>query len=322
MESSELGSKISELQQIKDALDKQIRIAEEKQREIETLLESMVKVESVKSQGNRLSIVKDALETVKSTQPVTVMRSRTDLKISSGIPKIDQLLLGGMSNPSNIVLFGAPFTSKDMLSNNFVANSLKENIPVVIVSADRDLGQIKYDIATTMGVEPEIVDGFEDDGLLRFVDIYSRSIQAQSSSKKAIVIDAISNLSLLLKSIETLEVDILKTYPYYRMLFISLTAFIPQFEDRVTMKFIQQFTQKRKANRCTAVYLLEDGLFDQKVFETISYIMDGTIEFKLVNSRQYLRVIGLPNVRTREWVEVYNKNNTFDLGSFSLERVK
>jgi hypothetical protein len=34
----------------------------------------MMKVESVKSQGNRLSIVKDALETVKSTQPVTVMK--------------------------------------------------------------------------------------------------------------------------------------------------------------------------------------------------------------------------------------------------------
>ncbi len=322
MESSDLAIKISELQQIKDALDKQIKLAEEKKREIETILEGMVKIEGEKSPEQKLSVTKSALETIKSADIPNIVHPRSDTKISSGIAKVDELLLGGMPMPSNIVLFGAPFTSKDTLGNNFVANSLRENIPVVIISADRDIGQIKYEIARNMGVEPDLIDGFEDDGVLRFIDIYSRSIQSQSSSKKAVVIDAISNLSLLLKSVETIESDILKSYPYYRMLFISLTAFIPQFEERVFMKFTQQFTQKRKANRCTALYLLEDGLFDQKVFETISYIMDGTIEFKLVNSRQYVKIIGLPNVRTREWVEVYNKNHTFDLGSFSLERVR
>ncbi len=322
MEKTDLGIKISELQQIKEALDKQIKAAEEKRKEIETLLESMVKIENAKTPEQKVIMVKSAIEAVKSSETMNIPRVRNDMKISSGIPKVDQMLLGGMPNPSNIVLFGAPFTSKDALGNNFVANSLKENVPVIIVSADRDIDQIKYDIAITMGVDPEIVDGFEDDGLIRFVDIYSKSIQAPSSSKKAIVIDGISNLSLLLKSMESLEADILRSYPYYRMLFISLTAFIPQFEDKITMKFIQQLTQKRKANRCTALYLLEDGLFDQKVSETISYIMDGTIEFKLVNSKQYMRVIGLPNVRTREWVEVYNNNHTFDLGSFSLERVR
>ena len=50
--------------------------------------------------------------------------------------------------------------------------------------------------------------------------------------------------------------------------------------------------------------------------------MDGTIEFKIVNTKQYVKVVGLSNARTREWVEVYNRGETFDLGSFSLERVR
>ncbi len=321
MESTDLSLKISELQQIRESLEKQIKLAEEKKKEVESLLQGLVKVENA-SGTQKTEEAKRALELAKPTQSMVSTVQRTNLKISSGVPKVDELLLGGVPVPSNIVLFGAPFTSKDILGTNFVANSIKENIPVIIVSADRDISQIKYDTARNLNVEPEVVDGFEDEGLIRFVDIYSKSIQTQSPSKKAIIVDSISNLSVILKSIEVLETEILKTYPYYRMLFISLTAFVPQFEEKVFMKFTQQFTQKRKASRCAALYLLEDGLFDQKVFETISYIMDGTIEFKLVNSRQYLKVVGLPNVRTREWVEVYNKNQTFDLGSFSLERVR
>jgi KaiC/GvpD/RAD55 family RecA-like ATPase len=317
MESNEITSKIAELQQVKENLERTIRMAEEKKKEIENMLQSLVKIDSASVPQIKVEEAKKALVDLKD--PIALRKNQ---KISTGISKIDELLLGGLPMPSNVVLFGAPFTSKDMLATNFMANSIKENVPVVIITADKDLNQVKYEIAQTLSVEPEVVDGFEDDGLIRFIDLYSKSIQSQSPSKKAVVIDNISNLSLLLKSVETIEQELLRTYPFYRLVFISLTAFVPQFDEKVFMKFTQQFTQKRKASRCTALYMLEDGLFDQKVFETISYIMDGTIQFRIVNAKQYVKVVGLSNARTREWVEVYNRGETFDLGSFSLERVR
>ena len=317
MESNEIGTKIAELQQIKESLEKTIRLAEEKKREVESVLQSLAKIDSASMPQAKAEEAKKVLVELKEpTLP------RKNQKISTGISKIDELLLGGLPMPSNVVLFGAPFTSKETLAYNFMANSVRENIPVVIITADKDLSQIKYEISQALSVDEEVVEGFEEDGMIRFVDVYSKSIQSQSSSKRAVVIDNISNLSVLLKSVENIEQEILKTYPYYRLVFISLTAFIPQFDEKVFMKFTQQFTQKRKANRCTAMYMLEDGLFDQKVFETISYIMDGTIEFKIVNTKQYVKVVGLSNARTREWVEVYNRGVTFNLGSFSLERVR
>jgi KaiC/GvpD/RAD55 family RecA-like ATPase len=317
MESSEINNKIGELQILKKELERTIKSAEEKKKEVEILLQGLIKVVSTPTPQLQSD---EAKKVISETKAVTV--SRTNMKLSTGVPKVDELLLGGVNLPSNIVLFGAPFTSKEVLANNFMANSIKENIPIMIVSADRDLTQIKFDIAKSLNVTEEIVDGYEEDGLIRFIDVYSKSIQSSSPSKRAVVIDSISNLSVLLKSTETIEQEILKTYPYYRLMFISLTAFIPQFDEKLFMKFTQQFTQKRKANRCIGMYLLEDGLFDQRVFETISYIMDGTIEFKIVNAKQYLRVVGLSNTRTREWVEVYNRGQSFDLGSFSLERVR
>jgi KaiC/GvpD/RAD55 family RecA-like ATPase len=323
MEKSDVEIKIEELKRLRDNLDKAIKDAETRKKEVEAFLKGLVEIANTSSDKEKgVVAAKTISEVVSASNAGDIKRIDVSKKIVTGVTKVDDLLLGGIPITSNVVLFGPPFSAKEALANNFVVRSLKENIPIVIVSADRDLRQIKADIARTMGSDLASVDSYEDTGILRFIDMYSKSIQIQSPSKNAIVIDGITNISALLKSMETVEADILKTYPYYRLLFISLTAFIPQFEEKIFMRFTQQFTQKRRSNPSVSMYLLEEGLFDQKIYETISYVMDGTIEFRIANSKQYLRVSGLSNVRTREWIEVYQRNNSFDLGSFSLERVR
>ncbi len=322
MEKSEPEVKIDDLKKILNDLDKAIREAEERKKQVEIYLKSLVEIGKAQNAKEKAEIAEKAIDSSQDVQVPGVIKIDKSRKVLTGVTKVDDLLLGGIPMTSNIVLFGPPFSSKEVLAYNFVARSFKENIPVVIVSADRDLRQIKAEIARIMGSDLASIDSYEESGLLRFIDIYSRSIQIPSPSKNSIVIDNITNLSALIKSMESLEMEILRTYPYYRLLFISLTAFIPQFDEKIFMRFSQQFTQKRRSNPCVSLYLLEEGLFDQKIYETISYIMDGTIEFKISNSKQYIRVSGLSNVRTREWIEVYSRNTSFDLGSFSLERVR
>lgn len=323
MEKSDADIRIEELKKLRNELDKAIKAAETRVKEVEIYLKGISEISKATSEKEKgIAAAKALSEAANVSSPADIKKIDISKKIMTGVTKVDDLLLGGVPITSNVVLFGAPFSAKETLAYNFVARSFKENIPIVIVSADRDLRQIKAEIARTMGSDLATVDSYEESGILRFIDLYSRSIQIQSPSKSAIVIDSITNLSALLKSMETLEAELLKTYPYYRLLFISLTAFIPQFEEKIFMRFTQQFTQKRRSNPSVSMYLLEEGLFDHKIYETISYIMDGTIEFKISNSKQYLRVSGLSNVRTREWIEVYPRNNTFDLGSFSLERVR
>ena len=323
MEKNEVDNRIEELRKLRDALEKTIKDAEIKRNEVDIYLKGLSNIAKANSDKEKADAASRTISEAAAVPQVAEIRKiDTSRKIMTGVSKVDDLLLGGVPLTSNIVLFGAPFSAKETLAYNFVVRSFKENIPIVIISADRDLRQIKSEIARIMGSDLSAVDSYEDKGILRFIDIYSRSIQIQSPSRNAIVIDSITNLSALLKAMETLEAEILKTYPYYRLLFISLTAFIPQFDEKIFMTFSQQFTQKRRSNPSVSMYLLEEGLFDQKIYETISYIMDGTIEFRIVNSKQYLRVSGLSNVRTREWIEVYSRNTSFDLGSFSLERVR
>ncbi|MHB8361587.1 MAG: RAD55 family ATPase [Thermoplasmataceae archaeon] len=316
MDTDEILKKTQEFEEMRTILARDIQKAQEKQKELDIILEKMKSLIAEKEELQKPKIIEEI--TLANNIPAKNIEDR----LASGIKKVDELLLGGIPVSSNLVLFGPPFSGKEILAYNFAAQSITEGVPIVIITADKDIRQIKKEIARILGEDVSLIDRMEEQKILRFIDLYSKSIQMASPSKYAIVIDNLGNISSLMKSLDIIASELQPAYGYYRMLFVSLTAYIPQIEEKLLMRFIQQFVQKRKAENGTAMYLLEDGLFDQKTYETISYMMDGAIEFKIVNSKQYIRIIGLGNVRSREWIEVYPRSTSFDLGSFSLERVR
>ncbi len=317
MEANEVTKKLVEAEKVLRDLERVMTDASRVKKEMETYLKGIAESGKTVNQEQLSAMAAQTLQATVQRPPVEPGK-----KIGTGVSKIDELLLGGVPLHSNVVLFGPPFTAKEILAYNFISKSLSENIPAVIIAADKDMRIIKTEMARMMNLGNETMDDFEKKGLLKFIDIYSRTVQLNTPSPYATQIDSITNLSSIIKAVDTAEEQILQTYPYYRLLFVSLTAFVPQLDEKVFLRFGQQFTQKRRSTNNVSFYLLEEGLFEQRVYETISYIMDGSVEFKNTNSKQYVRAVGFNRVRTREWVEVYQSHNNFDLGSFSLERVR
>ena len=239
-------------------------------------------------------------------------------KVSVGIEKLDELLVGGMRPGTNALLTGPPFSGKYVLAWNFVAKSLDEGIPVVVITADRDIGEIKYEISRIY----RNVEEAEASGLLRFIDVYSRVVQAKSPSKYATVIDSTTNVSSLVRAAEQIGIEVRKSYPYYRLLFSSLNVYLAELEDKTLVKFLQQFAQRRKAESAVSLYLIEEGQSEKRPSDSVSYLFDGILEFKSDSSKNYMRVSGLGNVRSRDWVELYLNEISFDLGSFTLEKIR
>ena len=317
MEANEVEKKIEEIVRVLKDLDRVIEDASKKKKEVESYLQTLIQVKEASTPELKSKIAVEAVQAIEKKP-----HAEPGKKIGTGVSKVDELLLGGVPLHSNVVLFGPPFTAKEILAYNFVVKSLSENIPAVVIAADKDLKIIRSEISRLMNIGIDALEEFEQKGLLKFIDIYSRTVQLNSPSPYAIQIDSITNLSSIIKAVDTVEEQILEKYPYYRLLFVSLTAFVPQLDEKVFLRFGQQFTQKRRSTPNVSFYLLEEGLFDQEVYQTISYIMDGSVEFKNTNSKQFVRAVGFNRVRTREWVEVYQYNTNFDLGSFSLERVR
>lgn len=256
---------------------------------------------------------KTDVEEKEAPRPAAQLRD-----ISSGVEKLDELLMGGVRTASNALLLGPPYSSKYTLAWNFVANSIKENIPVIVITTDKDIREITYEINNIY----DKVEEAEEEGLLIFIDVYSRSIGSQSPSKHAVVIDNLINVSSLLKAVDSAAAKIREKYPYYRLLFSSLTSYVNELDEKVLMKFVQQFVQKRKSENCVSFNILESGLFEKKLIEAISYLMDGSITFRTEGAKGFLKVEGLGQARSREWVEIYPMETSFDLGAFTLEKIR
>lgn len=240
-------------------------------------------------------------------------------KVGSGIARLDDLMIGGFPASSNILLSGPPYSSKLLVANQFIANSLYSGSPTIIVSLDRDI-RILRESLETLGVN---VQAYEQKGMLKFVDAYSRNIQMESNDNKAAIIENAGNMSLFLKTMDSLCSSMVSTMGRYRMVFFSLTAWITQSsDDKNFTRALQHFSQRRKMEKATTLYLIEDGIFDKSLYENMNYFMDGSLEFRNEGSAEYLRVRGLRNVRSRDWIEVTNNGNNLSLGSFELKRIR
>lgn len=239
--------------------------------------------------------------------------------VSTGIPRLDDLLSGGFSQSSNVLLTGPPYSSKFMVADNFIASSLISGYPVIVVSLDRDISSLREDLSG-MGLS---IESYEKTGLLKFVDAYSRNIQMESDNRNATVIDNAGNVSLFLKTMDTICNSVVSGFGRYSMVFFSLTGWITQSsDDKNFPKAFQHFSQRRKLEGATTLYLIEDGIFQRSLYENLNYFMDGAIEFRSEASTEYLRVRGLKHVRSRDWIEIANNGDGISLGSFELKRIK
>ena len=313
---------LKELRQTAQDLMNSIARAQEKLNEIQGLLNSSNAVQqpvrvAPSSTSPLQSSIHRRLPSAPIPSPSPPSMDRPE-KLRTGIEKLDDLLSGGIRLSSNVLLVGPPYSGKDTLAWNFVGQSLREKIPVAVITTDKSINDLKMEISK---IYPD-VNAAEASGYIKFIDVYSKSIQSQTQSQYAVTIDTVINVSSLLKAMDTIVSQFANIAPFYRLVFTSLTTYVSEIDEKVLMKFVQQFAQKRKSDGGTSLYLIESGLFDKKVIEALSYHMDGSITFRTDASKLFLRVEGLGSVRSRDWVEVFPSENTFELGAFTLEKIR
>ena len=304
MDKPEDGETLKAAREVIADLDRQINRAVLERKRLESLMAAM-------------NIGSEVNAPIPQHQDISLPATGIPGKISSGISKLDDLLNGGIDIPSNIVLKGPPFSGKEVLARNFIARSLSENIPVIAVSLDRDVGKIKSDVMKILGG----IEDPEENGLLKFIDAYSKTVQLQSPSKHAVVSDGVANYSLFIKTLDAAAADMIESHGTYRFIFFTLTGMISQIDPKFFIKTLQHITQKRRSEHVVSIYLMDQGIFDESVYESANYVMDGEIEFRVDFSKNYLRVRGMGNVKSRDWIEIMFHGNSFDLGSFDLKRV-
>jgi len=294
------------LEDLKD----EIRRKEEELRAKESYLRMKEKEINAKLKGLAEQEVELAAEEVKIE-----IKER---KVRTGTRRLDDLLYGGFPIGSNILIYGPPYSSKEVLVYSFIAEGLRKGVPAIWILTDITVDSLREEMIYVLPTYEQ----YEKMGLVYYVDAYSKSIGDTSEIEGVIYLDSQNDVDGISKAVDSIVAKIKEKSNYYRLAFRSLSTIMAYLDSQTLLRFLQPFTTKRKRDNAVSLYLVEKGLHSENEIQMVGYTMDGMIEFKIEAHKIFLTVHGITDVQSRNWIEVTASKSGIQLGSFTLGHIR
>ena len=239
-------------------------------------------------------------------------------KVKSGTGRLDDLLLGGIPFGTNVLIYGPPFTGKEVLVNAFVAEGLKMGVPVIWVITEKPPKDIRDEMMYLLSGYEE----YEKKGLVRYVDSYSRSMGDETVDEYTDFIDAPTDYEAIQKAVENAAKTFKESHQYYRLAFRSISTMIAYLDPNTAFRFLSPIAGRRKRDRAVAMYTIEKGVHGEQEIQMLGSLMDGMIEFKVENLNTFLAVRGISDVQSRAFIRYSATKQGVNIGSFSLDHIR
>ncbi|MGA1873527.1 MAG: ATPase domain-containing protein [Thermoplasmatota archaeon] len=306
---TETGGQIAELNEELANRQKQLRDIEQKLRERE---------EYLRKREQELQQLRSSL--VDEEMKMEIMESKDDLnRVRTGVRRFDDLCYGGFQHNSNFILFGPAYSGRRTFTNLFIAEGLKKGIPTIYVVTQHTPTEVKDSLRTII---PK-VDAYEEKGLIKYIDLYSKSMGITDEYPNTIYVEKPTDLDAIENAIGEFQAEFKDKHPYHKIVFFSVSTLLTYIEPLNIFRFFQVLNAKNKRNNAVSVYVVDTGMHKASDIQTLKHTMTGFIEFKLDDLKYYLRVEGGGDVMSRAWIEYTFTDKTFDLrGSFSLDHIR
>jgi KaiC/GvpD/RAD55 family RecA-like ATPase len=244
----------------------------------------------------------------------------TELKVRTGVRRLDDLVFGGLPKASQVLLSGPAHTGKDVLARLFVAEGLKTGIPALWVVTDKTYTQIREEMSGILAQYPEL----EARGLVRYIDLYSRSLgvtQGESIARLLSLTDK-GALEQLTVAVNSFSQELRDKAGTYRMVFESISTLTAYLDSSAMFRFLQPFVGRRKLDGAAGYYVLEAGMHTDSDLQTLEHMVDGSFNLKVDQLKTFLQVKGITDAQSRAWVGYTFSKKSFSLGSFSLDHIR
>ncbi len=243
-------------------------------------------------------------------------------KARTGTSRLDDLTMGGIPLGSNVSIYGPPHSGKRVLINSFIAEGLEKGVPAVWVVTDKTVKDVREEMKFVLPTFEE----YEIRGLVYYVDAYSVSmgetIDEDDKTDYITYVEGQSDIEAITTAVEKFADEIMEKHRYYRLAFVSVSTLIAYLDTSTTFRSLQPFAGRRKRDKAVAMYTLEKGMHSQQDISMLGHMMDGEIEFKFQQLKTFLRVGGLGDVQTRDWVRYTSSKSGITMGSFSLDTIR
>src|SRR6266705_5471132 len=293
-----------------EELKGQINQKEEEVRTKEKYLQQKMEELRLREQG----LIEEDIEAREQDLQIEVKQQ----KVKTGIPRLDDLMFGGIPFGTNASVYGPAYVGKEVLVNLFMAEGLKKGSPILWVLTDKGPADVRDEMAFVLPGYEE----YEKLGLVRYIDAYAKSMGAEATDANTTYIDEATDHQSILKAVETIAAEWKKKYPTYRLGFRSVSTLIAYLDPTTTFKFLQPFVGRRKRDKAVAFYVIEKGMHEEQEIQMLGSLMDGSIEFKVEQLKSFLCIKGICDVQSRGWIRYTYTKSSLSIGSFSMDHIK
>jgi KaiC/GvpD/RAD55 family RecA-like ATPase len=235
-------------------------------------------------------------------------RPEETAKVTWGIPRLDELLGGGLPPRSHVALIGPPYTGKEVAIHAFLAEGLRRGEKAIVLAASRPPSELAPDLGIHLPNLPE----YEGAGHLVWIGATRPDATPLGPAEQTAILQRIREA---LRKWEGLPVSI-------RFGCLSLSALFIASDENRSLAFLQNLVGMLKLHNVTALYSVDRGLHTDRQLEAIQTRMDGSLLFRSEEGKNSLSVVGLESVKSRSWIEYRFTQRGLSLGSFSLERIR
>ncbi|MGA8543479.1 MAG: ATPase domain-containing protein [Thermoplasmata archaeon] len=340
----ELASYDQQLQTRKQALDIEARRLEELRREVggsgaASASEESRRMEDLKHMLNQKEEELRAREGALRERMITLeamagkaaeadagqmhedaVRDVAEVKVKTGVRRLDDLLFGGFPAGAQVLVNGPAHTGKDVLARLFSVEGLKLGIPSIWVVTDKTWNQVRDDL---IALYPKYEEA-EKNGMLRYVDLYSRSVGSSQTNPGVRLLSATDKgvLDQLAQTVNGFSEELKEKFPTYRVIFESVSTVTAYLDSTSTFRFLQPFIGRRKIDLAVGYYILDRGMHSDADLETLEHMVDGSVNLKIEQLKTFLAVKGIGEAQSRAWIGYTFTKRSLNLGSFSLDHIR
>ncbi|MFQ5986023.1 MAG: ATPase domain-containing protein [Thermoplasmata archaeon] len=308
---SQVGSvEEAKLKERLETLKSEISQKEEEVRAKETYLNSKMDELRLREQG----LIEEDIE---AREEERALEFKVE-KVKTGTPRLDDLLLGGIPFGSNVSVYGPPFIGKEVLVNAFVAEGLKKGVPAIWVITDKTPDDIRDEMQYVVPGYEE----YENLGLVRYIDAYSKGMGATTEDAYATYIDDPTDQASILEAVDRAATEIMSEHKTYRLAFRSISTLMAYLDPASTFRFLQPFAGRRKRDKAVTLYVIEKGMHGEQDIQMLGSLMDGMVDFKVEQLKTYVSVKGVSDAQSRAWIQYMYSKQGLSIGSFTLDHIR
>lgn len=203
---------------------------------------------------------------------VTEKLDSAGLEPARASPMISDLVKFGQLTQVSYMLVGPLGSGKSTYAEAFLAEGIALGFPAVFVTTDVSPRVIRND----MSRHGWTIEEQEATGKFIFIDGYSERMGAPktSSARSLAKVDDISELGIVLS-------EVLEDLVVARVVIDSLSTLILHSNPVTMPRAVQRLSGRITQSSHSIMYVLEEGVHDEKTYATFSYLADAVLRFRI-----------------------------------------